>query len=264
MTFTNPQTSEESLKRVIALPGDTVAHRRGRARERAPVDEPYVDFSDWEASSVLAIAGARGPGLPPRRQPGRLRGLPRLRPRPGRGLDGRVLVAAVAAGAARRRVAAAAAPLTDNAEGRRRPQPPPPFGASSAGRDALRLTPVRRAGTSATNAQAGAPAAPRPRRCAAPAGPRRPGSHQRRAPPVTRSWRSAVSTTDSADESMNTTSCRSSTTVAPGLTAAEQARSQLGHGRQIELSARGEHRRGGVRTGGVFGHGGLLVGASPS
>jgi signal peptidase I len=49
VTFDDPRTSGESLKRVVALPGDTVAtidavlHVNGK-----PVDEPYVDFSDWE------------------------------------------------------------------------------------------------------------------------------------------------------------------------------------------------------------------------
>ena len=62
VTFENPQTADESLKRVIALPGDTVAtidavvHVNGK-----PVDEPYVDFSDWEgifAARVEVSAGA--------------------------------------------------------------------------------------------------------------------------------------------------------------------------------------------------------------
>jgi signal peptidase I len=55
VTFDSPVTDGGSLKRVIALPGDTVAtidavvHVNG-----APVEEPYVDFSDWEG-----IFGAR-------------------------------------------------------------------------------------------------------------------------------------------------------------------------------------------------------------
>jgi len=49
VTFRNPQSGEEMLKRVVALPGDSVAtidavlHVNDR-----PVEEPYVDFSDWE------------------------------------------------------------------------------------------------------------------------------------------------------------------------------------------------------------------------
>ena len=49
VTFANPQTSEESLKRVLALPGDTVATIDAVVHVNdEPVDEPYVDFSDWE------------------------------------------------------------------------------------------------------------------------------------------------------------------------------------------------------------------------
>jgi signal peptidase I len=71
VTFDNPQTSEESLKRVVALPGDTIAtidavlHVNGE-----PVREPYVDFSDWEgifnarvevpAGSVFLLGDNRG------------------------------------------------------------------------------------------------------------------------------------------------------------------------------------------------------------
>ena len=72
VTFDNPQTSEESLKRILALPGDTVAtidavlHVNGE-----PVDEPYVDFSDWEGIFNARVAGAPGCGLPAGRQPRR-------------------------------------------------------------------------------------------------------------------------------------------------------------------------------------------------
>jgi signal peptidase I len=61
VTFANPQTSEESLKRVVALPGDTVAtidavlHVNG-----APVDEPYVDFRDWEGIFSARVTVPRG------------------------------------------------------------------------------------------------------------------------------------------------------------------------------------------------------------
>jgi len=60
VTFSNPQTSQESLKRVVALPGDTVAtidavvHVNGE-----PVDEPYVDFSDWEGIFSARVAVPR-------------------------------------------------------------------------------------------------------------------------------------------------------------------------------------------------------------
>jgi len=71
VTFANPQGGEESLKRVIALSGDTVSmvdaiiHVNGE-----PVVEPYVDFSDWEgifmarvevpAGSVFLLGDNRG------------------------------------------------------------------------------------------------------------------------------------------------------------------------------------------------------------
>ena len=61
VTFDNPQTAEESLKRVVALPGDTVAtidavlHVNGE-----PVDEPYVDFSDWEGIFSARVEVPRG------------------------------------------------------------------------------------------------------------------------------------------------------------------------------------------------------------
>ena len=61
VTFDNPQTSEESLKRVIALPGETVAtidavvHVDGR-----PLEEPYVDFSDWEGIFAARVEVPEG------------------------------------------------------------------------------------------------------------------------------------------------------------------------------------------------------------
>jgi len=49
VTFRNPQTGEEMLKRVVALPGDSVATIDAVLHVNdEPVDEPYVDFSDWE------------------------------------------------------------------------------------------------------------------------------------------------------------------------------------------------------------------------
>lgn len=49
VTFRSPATGEEMLKRVVGLPGervmtvDAVVHVDG-----VPLEEPYVDFSDWE------------------------------------------------------------------------------------------------------------------------------------------------------------------------------------------------------------------------
>jgi signal peptidase I len=71
VTFANPQTGEESLKRVVALPGDTVATVDAILQVNdEPVDEPYVDFSDWEgifnarvdvpAGSVFLMGDNRG------------------------------------------------------------------------------------------------------------------------------------------------------------------------------------------------------------
>ncbi len=49
VTFAHPQTGERMLKRVIALPGDSVVMLDAivHVNDR-PVEEPYVDFSDWE------------------------------------------------------------------------------------------------------------------------------------------------------------------------------------------------------------------------
>ncbi len=71
VTFGDPGTGEPMLKRVVALPGDSVAtidailHVNDR-----PVEEPYVDFSDWEgifnarvevpAGSVFLLGDNRG------------------------------------------------------------------------------------------------------------------------------------------------------------------------------------------------------------
>ena len=61
VTFRNPQTGEESLKRVVALPGQTVAvidavlHVDGR-----PVDEPYVDFSEWDGMFTARVSVPEG------------------------------------------------------------------------------------------------------------------------------------------------------------------------------------------------------------
>jgi signal peptidase I len=61
VTFRVPGSGEEMLKRVVALPGDSVAtidavlHVNDR-----PVVEPYVDFSDWEgifSARVVVPAG---------------------------------------------------------------------------------------------------------------------------------------------------------------------------------------------------------------
>jgi signal peptidase I len=61
VTFGDPGTGEPMLKRVVALPGDSVAtidailHVNDR-----PVEEPYVDFSDWEgifSARVVVPAG---------------------------------------------------------------------------------------------------------------------------------------------------------------------------------------------------------------
>jgi len=49
VTFRNPQTGEETLKRVIGLPGESVATIDAVVHvDDQPIDEPYVDFSDWE------------------------------------------------------------------------------------------------------------------------------------------------------------------------------------------------------------------------
>ena len=93
VTFEHPQTANESLKRVIALPGDTVAtldavvHVNGK-----PVEEPYVDFSDWEgifaarvevpAGEVYLLGDNRGDSVDSRD----------FGPVPVERLDGRVLV----------------------------------------------------------------------------------------------------------------------------------------------------------------------------
>jgi signal peptidase I len=49
VTFRNPQTGEETLKRVIALPGERVSTIDAVVHvDDEPIEEPYVDFSDWE------------------------------------------------------------------------------------------------------------------------------------------------------------------------------------------------------------------------
>ncbi len=49
VTFRMPGTGEEMLKRVIALPGESVATIDAVVHvDDRPLDEPYVDFSDWE------------------------------------------------------------------------------------------------------------------------------------------------------------------------------------------------------------------------
>lgn len=56
VTFENPKTEAQSLKRVVALPGDTVAildavlHVNGTS-----VEEPYVDFSEWDGTFTARV-----------------------------------------------------------------------------------------------------------------------------------------------------------------------------------------------------------------
>jgi signal peptidase I len=55
VTFRSPVDGQETLKRVVALPGDSVATIDAVLHVNdEPVTEPYVDFSDWEG-----IFGAR-------------------------------------------------------------------------------------------------------------------------------------------------------------------------------------------------------------
>ncbi len=56
VTFAHPRTGEQALKRVVGLPGDrvvvldSVLHVNGE-----PVEEPYVDFAEWEGMFTAQV-----------------------------------------------------------------------------------------------------------------------------------------------------------------------------------------------------------------
>ena len=61
VTFRHPVGGEPMLKRVVALAGDSVATLDARLHVNdRPVEEPYVDFADWEgiySARVVVPAG---------------------------------------------------------------------------------------------------------------------------------------------------------------------------------------------------------------
>jgi signal peptidase I len=56
VTFRNPQGGEETLKRVVGLPGESVAIIDAVLHvDDRPVDEPYVDFSEWDGMFTARV-----------------------------------------------------------------------------------------------------------------------------------------------------------------------------------------------------------------
>jgi signal peptidase I len=61
VTFRQPGTGPALLKRLVGLPGDTVVMLDGVLHVNGkPVDEPYVDFSEWEGMFTARVVVPRG------------------------------------------------------------------------------------------------------------------------------------------------------------------------------------------------------------
>lgn len=61
VTFRRPGTGEESLKRVVALPGESVAIVDAVLQvDGVPVAEPYVDFSEWDGMFTARVVVPEG------------------------------------------------------------------------------------------------------------------------------------------------------------------------------------------------------------